>query len=72
MSKKGSHSVYLPAMLIDSVFKMTKNYNQQLLFEECKYVIKIRISKSIDKELWVFSEEWDEESSDKRLIKGSD
>ena len=40
VQNKGSHCVYLSVILIDSVFKMGKNYYPQVFSEECKYVVK--------------------------------
>ena len=40
MLKKDSHCIYLSVVLIDSVFKMGKNYYTQVFLEECKYTVK--------------------------------
>ena len=39
MSKIGSHCICLSVILIDSVFKMGKNYDLQV-FLECKCTVK--------------------------------
>ena len=36
ISKESSHCVYLLVILIDSVFKIIKNYYRQVFLEECK------------------------------------
>ena len=42
--------------LIDSVFKMGKNYYTQVLLEECKYIIKERaVTRHITKDLEILS-----------------
>ena len=38
--KEGSQFICLSVILIDSVFRMGKNYYPQLFSEECKYVVK--------------------------------
>ena len=40
--EEGLHCVFLSVMLIDSVFKMGKNYFPQVFLEECKYIVKIK------------------------------
>ena len=40
MPKKGSNCIYLSLVLIDSIFKMGKNYYTQVFLEECKYTVK--------------------------------
>ena len=60
--KEYSHYVCLSVILIDSVFKMSKNYHPQAFLEECKYVLKKnKMGKFINKELEIFSDESDEE-----------
>ena len=60
--KEYSHCVCLSVILIDSVFKMSKNYHPQAFLEECKYVLKKnKMGKFINKELEIFSDESDEE-----------
>ena len=52
MFKEGSHCVYSSVILIDSVFKMAKNYYLQVYLEECKYVVKENMmNKFINDEL---------------------
>ena len=38
--KEGSQFICLSVILINPVFRTGKNYNPQVLFEECKYVVK--------------------------------
>ena len=38
--KEGSHHICLSIILIDSVFKMSKNYYPQMFLKECKYIVK--------------------------------
>ena len=40
MPKEGSHHICLSIILIDSVFKMNKNYYPQMFLKECKYIVK--------------------------------
>ena len=40
MPKEGSHRICLSIILIDSVFKMSKNYYPQMFLKECKYIVK--------------------------------
>ena len=40
MPKEGSRCICLSVVLIDSVFKMGKNYFPRVLLEECKYIFK--------------------------------
>ena len=40
--KEDSHWICLSIILIDSGFKIGKSYYPQLVFEECKYIIKDR------------------------------
>ena len=42
MSKEKSHCICLSLKLIDSVFKIGKNYYLQVLLEECKYITKYK------------------------------
>ena len=52
MPKESSHGVCLSVILLDSVFKMCKNYYSQVFLEECEYVIEEnKMSKFIKKEL---------------------
>ena len=45
--KEDSQFICLSVILIDSVFRTSKNYYPQLFLEECKYVIKEKISEYI-------------------------
>ena len=38
--KEDSKFIFLSVILIDSVFRASKNYYPQILLEECKYVVK--------------------------------
>ena len=38
--KKGSQCIFLSVILINSLFKIDKNYYPQVYLEECKYVVK--------------------------------
>ena len=40
LPKEGSRFICLSVILIDSAFKMGKNYYPQVFLEECKYVVK--------------------------------
>ena len=40
MPKEGSDCICLSVILIDSVFRTSKNCYPQVLLEECKYVVK--------------------------------
>ena len=40
MPKDGSQFICLSVILIDSVFRIDKNYYSQVVSEECKYVVK--------------------------------
>ena len=52
MPKESSHGVCLSVILLDSVFKMCKNYYSQVFLEECEYVMEEnKMSKFIKKEL---------------------
>ena len=42
MLKEGSCCMCLSMVLIDSVFKMSKNYYPQVFLKECKYIVKKR------------------------------
>ena len=58
--KEDSHCLCLLVILIDFVFKMGKNYYQQVVLEECKYIVKEKkISKFITDELEISSDESD-------------
>ena len=45
--KESSQFICLSVILIDSVFRTGKNYYPQVFLEECKYVVKEKISLSI-------------------------
>ena len=40
MPKEGSHCICVSVILINSVFKIDKNYYPQVFLEECKYTAK--------------------------------
>ena len=40
MPKEGSQFICLSVILIDSVFRIDKNYYSQVFSEECKHVVK--------------------------------
>ena len=66
MRKADSHCIYLSVILIDSVFKMSKNYYPQVFLEECKYIAKERkVKKFIYIDLVISPEKFDEKDSDK-------
>ena len=67
MPKGCSHFVSLSLILVDSVFKMDKNYYSQVFLGDCKYVVKEnKMSKFINDELEISS---DEEASDNIRLK---
>ena len=47
MPKEGFQYICVSAILIDSVFRTGKNYNPQVLLEECKQIVKIKMPKYI-------------------------
>lgn len=51
---KGSYCIRLSVMLIDSVFKICRNYYLQLFLEECKDVVK-EVARYIIEDLEFFS-----------------
>ena len=66
MRKEDSHCIYLSVILIDSVFKMGKNYYPQVFLEEGKYIVKERkVQKFIYNDLVISPEKFDEKDSDK-------
>ena len=40
MSTDGYHIICLSVVIIDSVFKVGKNYYPQLFLGDCKYIVK--------------------------------
>ena len=40
--KESSHCICLSVIMIDSVFKIVKNYYAQFFLEDCKYIVKRR------------------------------
>ena len=40
MPKEGSHCICLSSILIESAFRMGKNYYPQMLLEKCLYMAK--------------------------------
>ena len=65
--------ICLSVILIDSVFRTGNNYYPQVFLEECKYVVKKRISKYIIDDIEISSdsdrENSDEKNSDKEIKK---
>ena len=54
--KEGSHYIFLSVVLIDSNFKMVKNYYFQLFLEECKYIVKEKeVTRHITRDLKISS-----------------
>ena len=52
--------------MIDSVYKTGKNYYPQAILEECKYVVKEKkMPEYITDNIEIFSDDSDEENSDK-------
>ena len=47
MPKEGFQYICVSAILTDSVFRTGKDYNPQVLLEECKQIVKIKIPKYI-------------------------
>ena len=45
--KKGSCCISLSIVLIDSLFKIGKNYYPQVSLEECKYIVKEKKRQAI-------------------------
>ena len=58
MLEKGSH--YLSLVLIDSVFKMGKNYYPQVSLEECKNTAKEKEKLDITEDTEISYDESDE------------
>ena len=52
--KSGSHWVYLSVILMDSVFKMGKDYYSQVFLKECKYVVKENKRTKFINDNWKF------------------
>ena len=53
----------LSVILIDSVFKIGKNY-PQLFLEECRYIVKKKINKYINDDHEISSDDSNEDASD--------
>ena len=52
MPKEGPHCICLSVVLIDTGFKMGKNYYPQVFLEECKYIAKEKeVTKYINEDL---------------------
>ena len=65
MPKEGSHCICVWVLLIDSVFKMNKNYYLKLLLEECKYIVKEKeVTRRNTEDLEMPSDESEKEESD--------
>ena len=66
ISKEGSQFICLSVILIDSVFRMGKNYYPQVFLEECKYVAKEKkMSEYITDNIEISSDS-DREDSDEQ------
>ena len=62
--KEGSQCICLSVILINSVFRTSKNYYPEMFLEECKYVVKSKnMSKYIIDDMEIFSDS-DRENSD--------
>ena len=62
--KEGSQCICLSVILINSVFRTSKNYYPEIFLEECKYVVKWKnMSKYIIDDMEIFSDS-DRENSD--------
>ena len=62
--KEGSQCICLSVILINSVFRIGKNYYPQVFLEECKYVVKEKkIPKYLIDDIEIFSDS-DEKNSD--------
>ena len=62
--KEGSQCICLSVILINSVFRTSKNYYPEMFLEECKYVVKWKnMSKYIIDDIEIFSNS-DRENSD--------
>ena len=58
MLKEGFHYIFVSVILIDSVFKIGKNYYPQVFLEEYKYIIKEKeVTGHITKDLEILSDE---------------
>ena len=66
MRKEGSHFIFLPAILIDSVYKMSKSYYTQVFFRKMQIHCQKRdtISRSISDVLDISFGSFDKEMSD--------
>ena len=65
IAKEGSHSNCLSVILIDSVFRMSKNNYSEVFSEECKDIVKEKkMTKYITDDLQISSNDFDEESSE--------
>ena len=52
MRNEGSHCTCLSVILIESVFRMGKNYYSQVFLEECKHIFKEKqVNRHITEEL---------------------
>ena len=68
MPKEGTHYICLLVILVDSVFKIGKNYYPQVFLEEHKYIIKRKkVSRVIDDDLEISSFDSDDGNSNKAL-----
>ena len=60
MLKDGSRCISPSVILIDSVFKMGKNYYPQVFLEECKYIKEKEVTRHITEDLGTSSDDSDE------------
>ena len=73
ITNKGSHVICLSVGLIDSIFRVGKNYYPQVFLEDCKYVVKKKkIPKYIIDDLEISSDSDEknsnEENSDQKIV----
>ena len=64
--KEGSKFICLSVILIDSVFRTSKNYYPQVFLEECKYVVW---EKKNPKYIIDDMHDYDEQNSDVEILK---
>ena len=65
MPTESSHCICISVVLIESVFQMGKNYYPQVLLEECKYIVKKEVTRHINKELDISSDDSDKSDEEK-------
>ena len=63
--KKVLNVIYIAVILIDSVYRTSKNYYPQLFLEECKYIVKgKRMPEYITGNIEISFDDSDEENSE--------